>query len=161
MVVLFWAIIIRGMTRIMRIIVIWLWFHELICRYPDWIMACYRRHPYPILIARSSVISRGIYMGIKQELPQTSSFVISLQSTQVKSLRSETNSRCSANIFKSIFFNENVIIWTSILLRFISGCLINHKASLVWIMAYTELATNQYLSKWWPRSLAHICVTRP
>ena len=73
-------------------------------------------------------------MGVKQELPQTSSFVISLQSTQVKSLRSETNSRCSAN---SIFFNENVIIWTSILLRFLSGCPINHKASLVWIRALT------------------------
>ena len=60
------------------------------------------------------------------------------------------------DVFKCIFFNENVRISIKISLKFVPKGPINDKSALVEVMA----ATNHYLSQCWPSSPTHICGTR-
>ena len=80
----------------------------------------------------------------------------------INTLRPRRNGQHFAdNIFKRIFFNENVIIYIKISLKFLQKGPINNIPALVQIMAW----------RWWgdkPLSepvmvilLRHICVTRP
>ena len=53
------------------------------------------------------------------------------------------------DIFKSIFFNENVQISIKISLTFVPEAPINNITALVQIMAWRRPATSHYLNQWW------------
>ena len=67
-----------------------------------------------------------------------------------KTLRPRQNGRrFQDNIFKCIFFNENVSIVIKISLKFVLKGPINNIPALVQIMAWRRLGDKLYLNQWW------------
>ena len=80
----------------------------------------------------------------------------------LNTLRPRQNEQLFADdIFKCIFFNENVIISIKISLKFIPKCSINNIPSLVQIMAWCLPGDKPLSEPMMVRLLTHICVTRP
>ena len=65
------------------------------------------------------------------------------------------------DIFKCIFFNENVQISIEILLKFVPDCLNNNILALVQIMAWRRPGDKPLSEPVMISLLKHICVTRP
>ena len=65
------------------------------------------------------------------------------------------------DIFKCIFFNENVWISIEISLRFVPKCHINNIPALVQIMAWHRPGVKPLSEPMMVSSLTHICVSRP
>ena len=65
------------------------------------------------------------------------------------------------DIFKCIFFNENVWILIKISLKFVPGCPINDILALVQIMAWRRSGDIPLSDPMMVRLPTHICVTRP
>ena len=65
------------------------------------------------------------------------------------------------DIFKCIFFNENLGILIKISLKFVPEGPMNNLITLVWMMTLSRKATSHYLKQWWHSLQIHICVTRP
>ena len=89
-------------------------------------------------------------------------FIFSLLSFIINTLRPKRNEQHFAdNIFKRIFFNENVWISIKISLKFVPKGPINNIPALIQIMAWRR-SGNKPLSEPMMISLpTHICVTRP
>ena len=80
----------------------------------------------------------------------------------LNSLRPRQNGRHFADdIFKCIFFNENVWIFIKISLKFVPRGPINNIPALVQIMAWRRPGDKPLSETMMVRSLTHICVTRP
>ena len=80
----------------------------------------------------------------------------------IKSLRPRLNRRPLADdIFKWIFFNENVWISIKIALKFVPKGLINNIPALVQIMAWRRPGDKPLSEPMMVSLLTHICVTRP
>ena len=80
----------------------------------------------------------------------------------VNSLRPRPNRRHFADdIFKWIFFNENIWILIKISLKFVSKGPINNIPALVQIMAWRRPGDKPLSERMMLSSLTHICVTRP
>ena len=69
--------------------------------------------------------------------------------------------RCADDIFKRIFFNENVWISITISLKFVPKGPINNIPAMVQIMAWRRPGDKPLSEKMLVGSLTHICVTRP
>ena len=68
----------------------------------------------------------------------------------ISSLRPIQNERHFADdIFKCIFFNENVWISIQISLKFVPKGPINNIPALIRIMAWRRQTTSHYLNQWW------------
>ena len=65
------------------------------------------------------------------------------------------------DIFKCIFFNENLGILIKISLKFVPAGPMNNLITLVWMMTLSRKAKSHYLKQWWHSLQIHICVTRP
>ena len=80
----------------------------------------------------------------------------------LNTLRPRQNGRhFTDDIFKRIFFNENVWISIKISLKFVPKGLINNIPALVLIMAWRWPGDKPLSEPMMVRSLTHICVTRP
>ena len=80
----------------------------------------------------------------------------------INSLRPRLNRRPLADdIFKCIFFNENVWISIKIALKFVPKGLINNIPALVQIMAWRRPGDKPLYEPMMVSLLTHICVTRP
>ena len=80
----------------------------------------------------------------------------------INSLRPRPNRRHFADdIFKRIFFNENVWIWIKISLKFVPKGPINNIPALVQIMAWRRPGDKPLSGPMMVSLLTHICVTRP
>ena len=80
----------------------------------------------------------------------------------LNTLRPRQNGRHFADdIFKWIFFNENVWISLKISLKFVPQGPINNIPALVQIMAWRRPGDKSLSEPMMVRSLTHICVTRP
>ena len=101
----------------------------------------------------------NIFHGTKQQ-GTNSMYFIKLQ-TSVNTLRPRRNEHFADDIFKRIFFNENVWISIKISLKFVPKGPINNIPALVQIMAWRR-SGDKLLSQPMVVSLpTHICVTRP
>ena len=69
--------------------------------------------------------------------------------------------RLPDDIFKCIFFNENVLILIRISLKFVPKFRINHISALVQIMAWRRPGDKPLSGPVMVSLLTHICVTRP
>ena len=65
------------------------------------------------------------------------------------------------DIFKYIFFNENVWISIEISLKFVPKCQINNIPALVQIMAWRRPSDKPLSEPMMVSSLTHMCVSRP
>ena len=65
------------------------------------------------------------------------------------------------DIFKWIFFNENVWISINISLKFVPRGPINNIPTLVQVMAWRRTGDKPLSEPMWPRLTTYICVTRP
>ena len=82
--------------------------------------------------------------------------------TTVNTLRPRQNCRNFADdIFKSIFFNENVQILIKISLTFVPKAPINNIPAQVQIMAWRQSGNKPLSEPMMVSLLTHICVTRP
>ena len=82
--------------------------------------------------------------------------------SNINILRPRQNGRLFADdIFKRIFFNENIRISIKISLKFVPKGLINNIPPLVLIMAWRRPGDKPLSEPMMVRSLTHICVTRP
>ena len=69
--------------------------------------------------------------------------------------------RIPGNIFKCIFFNENISIWIKISMKFVPKGPINNIPALVQIMAWRRPGDKPLYEPMMVSLLTHICVTRP
>ena len=70
--------------------------------------------------------------------------------SKINTLRPRQNGRhFQDDIFKSIFWNENVWISIKTSLKFVPKCPINNIPTLVQIMAWRRHAPSHYLNQWW------------
>ena len=82
--------------------------------------------------------------------------------TALNALRPRQNGRhFPCDIFKCIFFSENVWISLNISLRFVPNGPINNIPALVQIMAWCRPGDKPLSQPMMVRSLTHLCVTRP
>ena len=80
----------------------------------------------------------------------------------VNTLRSRQNGfRFPDDIFKCIFWNENIGISIKISLKFVPNGLINNRPSLVQVMAWRRPGDKPLSEQIMVNSSTHICVTRP
>ena len=85
-----------------------------------------------------------------------------MPSHYVNTLRPRRNRRhFPDDIFKCIFFNEDVWISIKISLNFVPMGPVNNIPALVQIMAWRQAGDNPLSEPMLVRSLTHICVTRP
>ena len=79
----------------------------------------------------------------------------------IKTLRPRQDGRLFRDIFKSIFFNENVWFLIKISLMFVPKAPINNIPSLVQIMAWRQSGDKPLSEPMMVSLLTHICIPRP
>ena len=79
----------------------------------------------------------------------------------LNTLRPRQNCCCFTDIFKCIFFNENVCISLKISLKVVSKVWINNIPALIQILAWCQPGDKPLSEPMMVSSLTHICVIRP